>query len=40
MGTSNLNSRVKKYRDALRSAGLRVAQIWVLDTRRPDFASR
>lgn len=33
-----LNARVKKHRDALRMAGLRPVQIWVPDTRRPDFA--
>ena len=31
--------RVQKRRDALRSAGLRPVQIWVPDTRRPDFAA-
>ena len=30
--------RVQKRRDALRNAGLRPVQIWVPDTRRPDFA--
>ena len=35
---SNVNSRVQKHRDALRAAGLRPVQIWVPDTRRPDFA--
>lgn len=30
--------RVQKRRDALRMAGLRPIQIWVPDTRRPDFA--
>ena len=30
--------RVQKRRDALRLAGLRPVQIWVPDTRRPDFA--
>lgn len=30
--------RVQKRRDALRMAGLRPVQIWVPDTRRPDFA--
>lgn len=34
----NVNSRVQKHRDALRMAGLRPVQIWVPDTRRPDFA--
>lgn len=29
--------RVQKRRDALRMAGLRPVQIWVQDTRRPDF---
>jgi hypothetical protein len=33
-----LTARVKKRRDALRMAGLRPVQIWVPDTRRPDFA--
>ena len=31
--------RVQKRRDALRNAGLRPVQIWVPDTRRPDFAA-
>ena len=30
--------RVQMRRDALRMAGLRPVQIWVPDTRRPDFA--
>ena len=30
--------RVQMRRDALRMAGLRPFQIWVPDTRRPDFA--
>lgn len=34
----NINERVKKHRQALRMAGLRPVQIWVPDTRRPDFA--
>ncbi|TSE30419.1 Antitoxin MazE [Tepidimonas thermarum] len=33
-----VNLRVQKRRDALRRAGLRPVQIWVPDTRRPDFA--
>ncbi len=33
-----LKVRVKKRRDTLRLAGLRPVQIWVPDTRRPDFA--
>ncbi|MDO9401436.1 MAG: antitoxin MazE family protein [Polaromonas sp.] len=32
-------ARVQKRRDALRMAGLRPVQIWVPDTRRPDFAA-
>ena len=32
-------ARVQKRRDALRKAGLRPIQIWVPDTRRPDFAA-
>ena len=35
---ADVNSRVQKHRDALRAAGLRPVQIWVPDTRRPDFA--
>jgi hypothetical protein len=35
---ANVNTRVQKHRDALRRAGLRPVQIWVPDTRRPDFA--
>ena len=31
--------RVQKRRAALRMAGLRPVQIWVPDTRRPDFAA-
>lgn len=34
----NVNQRVKKHRDGLRMAGLRPVQIWVPDTRRPNFA--
>ena len=39
MATANVNTRVQKHRDALRMAGLRPVQIWVPDTRRPDFAA-
>jgi len=35
---AHVNSRVQKHRDALRQAGLRPVQIWVPDTRRPDFS--
>ncbi|BAP88365.1 hypothetical protein E1O_12340 [Burkholderiales bacterium GJ-E10] len=38
MTTLHVNARVQKHRDALRRAGLRPVQIWVPDTRRPDFA--
>ena len=35
---AHVNSRVQKHHDALRMAGLRPVQIWVSDTRRPNFA--
>ena len=38
MATTNVNARVQKHRDALRMSGLRLVQIWVPDTRRPNFA--
>ncbi len=38
MGSTHVNTRVQKHRNALRMAGLRPLQIWVPDTRRPDFA--
>jgi hypothetical protein len=38
MPTTHVNARVQRHRDALRMAGLRPVQIWVPDTRRPDFA--
>lgn len=38
MAKTHVNQRVQKHRDALRKAGLRPVQIWVPDTRRPDFA--
>ena len=38
MANTPVNARVQRHRDALRSAGLRPIQIWVPDTRRPDFA--
>jgi hypothetical protein len=38
MAITHVNARVQKHRDALRLAGLRPVQIWVPDTRRPDFA--
>ena len=39
MATTHVNARVQKHRDAQRMAGLRLVQIWVPDTRRPDFAA-
>jgi hypothetical protein len=36
--SSNTADRVKKHRDALRTAGLRPIQIWIADTRRRGFA--
>jgi len=38
MANADVNARVQKHRDALRTAGLRPVQIWVPDTRRPEFA--
>ncbi len=38
MGTTHVNARVQKHRDAMRMSGLRPVQIWVPDTRRPNFA--
>ena len=35
---ASVNARVQKHREALRRAGLRPVQIWVPDTRLPDFA--
>lgn len=35
---ADVNTRVQKRRQALRTAGLRPVQIWVPDTRRPEFA--
>jgi len=37
MSRTHVNIRVQKHRAALRAAGLRPVQIWVPDTRRPDF---
>ena len=36
---TSVASRVQKRRLKLRMAGLRPVQIWVPDTRRPDFAA-
>ena len=38
MATIDVTARVQKHRNSLRMAGLRPVQIWVPDTRRPDFA--
>ncbi len=35
---TSVNARVQRHRDALRRAGLRPVQIWVPDTRQPQFA--
>lgn len=34
----NVNTRVQRHRDAMRTAGLRPVQLWVPDTRLPNFA--
>ncbi len=39
MARIHVNERVQKHRDALREAGLRPVQIWVPDTRLPNFAA-
>lgn len=33
----SVKERVRKRREVLRAAGLRPVQLWVPDTRRPDF---
>jgi hypothetical protein len=38
MAGTHINLRVQKHRDGLRMLGLRPVQIWVTDTRSPDFA--
>ena len=38
MTATSVNERVQKHRSSLRMAGLRPVQIWVPDTRQPDFA--
>lgn len=38
MGNLSITERVRKHRDMLRMSGLRPVQIWVPDTRRPNFA--
>jgi hypothetical protein len=34
---SSTSERVKRHREALRRAGLRPVQRWLIDTRRPGF---
>jgi hypothetical protein len=34
---TSVSARVQKYRAVLRASGLSPLQIWVTDTRRPDF---
>ena len=36
---SPINDRVRKHREAMRLAGLRLVQLWVPDTRQPSFAA-
>jgi hypothetical protein len=38
MGTTHVNTQVQNHSDALGMAGLRSVQIWVPNTRHPDFA--
>jgi hypothetical protein len=35
---ATVSERVQKHRDGLRAAGMRPVQIWVPDTRSPNFA--
>ena len=36
---TNTTDRVKKHRNTLRAMGMRPIQIWVPDTRQPEFAA-
>jgi hypothetical protein len=36
---ASATNRVQKHREGLRAAGLRPVQIWVPDTKRPEFAA-
>ena len=36
---SPINDRVRKHREAMRLAGLRLVQLWVPETRHPSFAA-
>lgn len=38
MRSQSVKKRVEAHRNKLRAAGLRPVQIWVPDTRRPNFA--
>ncbi len=35
--TTRSYDRVRKHREAMKRAGMRPVQLWVPDTRRPDF---
>ncbi|MCL8385902.1 antitoxin MazE family protein [Xanthobacter aminoxidans] len=37
MADATVRQRVQKHRDALRAAGLRPVQLWLPDTRQPEF---
>lgn len=39
MTASHVNDRVRKHRQSLRMSGLRPIQIWVPDTRQPNFGA-
>ena len=39
MASTHVNAGVQKYRDAQRMAGLRLVQLWVPNTRQPDFGA-
>jgi hypothetical protein len=38
-GIMAVAERVQRHRDKCRNAGLRLVQIWIPDTKRPDFAA-
>ena len=38
MANTQIKAKVQRHRESRRLAGLRPVQIWVPDTRRPDFA--
>ncbi len=37
---SESSARTRRYREAMRKRGLRPVQVWVPDTRSPEFAER